>query len=211
MNTAIILCETDWIAFVDDRCVLAPEWLQCVKDAMEGNYAVVGSYEKRANMKVENGVITDIGEDLGQDTRTQHGKPVPTRDWYGGSCALPLEWCLQVNGFSEDICDSLGLEDAMFGVTLCNNGLPIKFDSRMRIIEDRTQGEIEGALKRSDKGVSPADKSHAIVTQFMRATNSMNSFDIRYIREQVMAGRGFPMPTASHQDWYDGQNISEMT
>lgn len=216
LNTAIILCETDFIAFVDDRCILVDGWLNCVKEAMVGEYAVCGSYEKRANMKVENGVITDMGECLGVDVRTQHGAPVPTRDWYGGNFALPLEWCLQVNGFSEDLCDSLGSEDSMFGVTLRNSGLPMKFDSRMRIIEDRTPGiSYEGALKRADKNVhlGRLAKSWAIVRAFHGQTTSGNSFDIREHRKRVQNGEVLQsiMPSASHFDFYDNQPISEMT
>ncbi len=215
MNTAIILCQTDFIAFVDDRSVLSPKWLECVFDAMRENYAVVGSYEKRANLKVDNGVISDMGEDLGQDTRPQYGEPVSTRDWYGGSCALPLEWCLQVNGFSEDLCDGLGSEDSMFGVTLRNSNFPMKFDSRMRIIEDRTPSEIGGALKRADKGVDLGTnaKSWAIVKAFHQKTTSQNSFDIRQHRNRVHVN-GEDLwsigPYASHTDWYDGWSIAEM-
>jgi hypothetical protein len=211
-NTAICLCQTDFIAFVDDRCVLTPIWLQCVKEAMNGNYAVCGSYEKRSGMKVENGEIVDYGECLGVDTRTQHGYPVATRDWYGGSCALPLEWCLAVNGYSEDLCDGLGSEDSMFGVTLRNSGYPMKFDSRMRIIEDRTPSEIEGALKRADKNphLGQRAKSWDIVRAFHGKTTSQNSFDIRDMRARILKGESWRPPSASHQDWYDQQPISEM-
>lgn len=212
MNTAICLCQTEFIAFVDDRCVLAPEWLQCVREAQQGNYAVCGSYEKRANMKVENGKITDYGELLGYDTRHQYGEPVPTRDWYGGSCALPLEWCLAVNGFSEDLCDSLGSEDSMFGVTLRNSGYPMKFDSRMRIIEDRTPSEIDGALKRADKNphLGRKAKSWDIVRAFHGKTSSQNSFDIRDMRARKLNGEDWRPPSASHFDWYDGASIADM-
>jgi len=212
MNTAICLCETEFIAFVDDRCVLAPEWLQCVREAMEGQYAVCGSYEKRANMKVENGEITDFGTLLGIDERIQLGYPTPTRDWYGGSCALPLEWCLDVNGFSEDLCDGLGSEDSMFGVTLRNSGFPMKYDSRMRIIEDRTPSEIEGALKRADKNphLGQRAKSWDIVRAFHGKTSSQNSFDIRDMRARKLKGEDWRPPSASHFDWYDNAPISEM-
>ncbi len=214
MNTAIILCTTDYLAMVDDRCVLAPEWLQCVFDAMRENYAVVGSYEKRANMKVENGVITDMGEDLGQDTRPQYGNPVSTHDWYGGSCALPLEWCLQVNGFAE-IADGLGSEDSLFGITLRNSGLPMKFDSRMRLIEDRTPSEIGGALKRADKGVDRGRnaKSWVLLRIFNGKTDSQNEYCIRNMRDRVLLNNEnlWEMPTyCSKFDYYDGQPISEM-
>lgn len=211
-NTAICLCQTDFIAFVDDRCVLTPIWLQCVKEAMEGNYAVCGSYEKRSGMKVENGEIIDYGECLGVDTRTQFGYPVPTADWYGGSCALPLEWCLEVQGYNESYCDSLGLEDCMFGQTLKNSGFPMKFDSRMRIIEDRTPSEIEGALKRADKDVHLGQraKSWGVVRALRNEKTSQNPFDIRNMRARVLNGEPFPPPTGAPLDWFDQQPIKEM-
>lgn len=210
LNSSICLCRTEWIAFVDDRSVLCTGWLDCIEEAMRGQYAVVGTYEKHANMRIENGEIIDPGETLGVDHRPQYDHPVPTHDWYGGHCALPLEWCLRVNGFSEDVCDSLGLEDAMFGVTLRNFGFPMCYDARMKIIEDRTPGEIDGALKRADKGVSPNDKSHKIVEIFRDKIDSQNSFDIRNLRDRMLSGEPFPPPSASHIDWYDGAEIKDM-
>lgn len=209
LNTGIALCKTEWIAFCDDRCILGPHWLQSIRHAMDDEYAVCGSYEKRSDMKVEDGAITDYGTLIGEDVRQPKGFPVPTKDWYGGSGALPLEWCLAVNGFSEDLCDSLGLEDAMFGVTLHNSGYPICYDSRMMLLEDRTQGQIDGALKRTDKGISPNDKSHEIVARLHHSTTSMNSYDIRDVRNRVLASEPFPPPSASHTDWFDGQPVSE--
>ena len=214
-NTAIILCETDFIAFLDDRSILTSEWLNCVKEAMTSTYAVCGSYEKRSGMIVERGEIKFLGECLGVDIRSQFGKPVPTSDWYGGSCALPLEWCLAVNGYSEDLCDGLGSEDSMFGRTMIHSGFPMKFDSRMRIIEDRTPGPAyEGALKRADKRVDLGRraKSWGIVKAFHLKTSSQNSFDIRHHRARVRNGEDLQsiMPSASHFDWYDGQPVSEM-
>lgn len=209
LNTGIALCETEWIAFCDDRSLLGRHWLQSIRHAMDDTYAVCGSYEKRANMQVVNGVITEEGTLLGDDTRSSGLYDFDS--WYGGSGALPLDWCLAVNGFSEDLCDSLGSEDSMFGVTLRNNGFPVKYDSRMRIIEDRTPGEIGGALKRADKGISPNDKSHAIVELFRHATVSHNSYYLRYMRDTILNGGDFPAPSASDRDWFDGQPVSEMT
>lgn len=210
LNTGICLCETEWLAFCDDRSVLMPGYFECLSDAMNGNYAVCGNYEKRANMKVVDGVISDPGVTLGTDRRTQHPEPYRVRDWYGGHGALPLEWCLELNGFSEDLCDGLGSEDSMFGVTLHNSGYPICYDSRMKIIEDRTPGEIDGALKRADKGISPTDKSHKIVEILRDKTTSQNSFDIRNLRDRVLSGEPFPPPSASHLDWFDNELIAEM-
>lgn len=215
LNTGIALCDTEWIAFVDDRSVLAHGWLQCIQDAMMNEYAVCGSYEKRSNMKVTNGEITDAGELLGQDIRTQRGFPHRTADWYGGSGALPLEWCLLVNGFPETYCDGLGFEDIQFGILLRNNLLPIYYDSRMRLIEDRTPGEsYEGALKRASKpSPDPNDKYQAkdyrILSIMGDSKTSGNSYDIRELRERVLRGEPFPPPTASKYDWFDGTYIGD--
>lgn len=209
LNTAICLCETPWIAFVDDRSVLSPAWIHCVEEAIQGGYAVCGTYEKHANLKVENGEIVDMGTTLGIDHRPQDGGPIPTKDWYGGSGALPLEWCLEVNGFSEDLCDGLGSEDSMFGVTLRNNGYPIIYDPRMMIVEDRTPGELDGALKRADFGEGRQAKSWAIVRALQHQTSSQNSFDIRNLRARVLNGEPFPPPSASPIDWYTGTPIAD--
>lgn len=213
-NTSIALCDTEWIAFVDDRSVLSRGWLQCVQDSMIHSYAVCGSYEKRAHMKVENGEIIEQGELLGQDIRTQRGFPHPTLDWYGGSCALPLEWCLKVNGFPEDVCDGLGFEDVAFGILLRNNKLPMYYDSRMRLIEDRTPTEIDGALKRASKPSPTQDKLQAKdyrILEIMRnSMQSGNSYNLSELREKVLKGEPWPEPTASHYDWFDGEKISEM-
>lgn len=212
LNSFICLAKFSFLAMVDDRSVLNPNWLRCVCEAYENSYGVVGTYEKWARLKVENGLVisSDESELLGSDNRPQYDHATPTHDWYGGHCALPLEWCLQVNGFSSDVCDSLGSEDSMFGVTLRNSGFPMRYDARMKLLEDRTPGEIGGVLKRADKGISPLDKSHAIVDRFRGATTSQNSYDIREVRENVQAGLPFPPPTASGQDWFDGEFLRDM-
>lgn len=206
-NTGICLCKTDWIAFCDDRCVLTPTWLQSVRDAMAGNYCVLGSYEKRINMKVENGVIIEPGEVTGKDCRepVAEGKIVraPGQWLFGCTFALPLEWALNVGGFPEDYCDGLSMEDVIFGLTLEHNNYLLKYNPSMKIIEDRTPSELGEPMKRSDKGVSPNDKSHKVLEVFQTAKTAMNSFDIRKVRESVMAGNPFPKPSASHFDWYD--------
>ena len=208
MNTAICLCTTDFIAFVDDRSVLAPTWLGAIKRAMSGGYAVCGTYEKRANMKVENGVIVDGGTLLGSGRPQGFGR---TRDWWGGSYALPLEWCLQVNGWSEDVCDGLGSEDSQFGITLWNSGLPMYYDSDLKIIEDRTPTEIDGP-RRADmnSNLGGKAKSWDIVRNFKNKTSSQNSYDIRNMRARIQSGEPFPMPSASDREWYRGMPLSEM-
>lgn len=217
LNTAIILCRTDWIAFVDDRSLLGPHWMEAVQEAMAGNYAVCGAYEKWSGLFVQDGrqQIVEGGDSflLGKDHRMPGIYEFDS--WYGGSGALPLEWCLAVNGYDEPLCDSAGTEDSMFGVTLLNSGFPIKYDSRMLLIEDRTPGQIDGALKRADKNphLGQQAKSWAIVRAFHGRTTSTNEFDIRNMRDRVLLNgedlNSIP-PTGSDRDWYDGQLLAEM-
>lgn len=207
LNTGICRCKTDWLCFVDDRSYLDSHFLQSIREAMDAEYAVCGSYEKRAGMKIEDGEIVESGTLLGVDTRTPGCYLFDS--WYGGSGALPLEWCLAVNGFNESLCDGLGSEDSVFGVTLRNSGYPIRYDSKMRLIEDRTPGELDGALKRSDHGISPNDASHKIVEMMRDKTTSQNNFDIRNMRDRVLSGEPFPPPTDSPIHWFTGTPITD--
>lgn len=209
LNTGICLCETEWIAFVDDRSVLEYRWLDRVEAAMDGNYIVCGYYEKHAGLKVENGLMVGSDQLLGADTRTPGHYPFSTT--YGGHCALPLEWALAVNGVPE-VCDGLGLDDSLFGNTLRNAGYPIHYDSDMRIFEDRTPGQIDGALKRADKNphLGQQAKSWALVRMMEGQKTSLNQFDIRNMRDRVLAGELFPIATQPTHDFYDNQPLSEM-
>ena len=213
-NTGIALCQTEWIAFCDDRCVLLPTWLQAVRLAMDGNYAVCGSYEKRHNMTVQNGVIRNGGIITGRDNRDTSREPFARiadgGSWYGCTNALPLEWALNVNGYSEDICDGLSFEDIPFGMTIRNNGWPIRFDATMKIIEDRTPDALGPVMKRSDFGTSPNDKSHKVLEIFRSAKTSGNSYNLRELREKVLAGAPFPPPTTPHNEWFTGRPIASL-
>jgi hypothetical protein len=218
-NTAICYCETQWIAFLDDRCVLMPGWLSAVKDAMRGGYAVCGTYEKVSNLVVlsgrvstydqqrnENGILTGV------DSRDFHGQyPVraPGQWFFGGSVAAPLEWMLNINGYDET-CDGLSMEDVICGLMLENNNYPICYDPRMKILEDRTPGVGAHNMIRKDKGVSPNDKSHAMLNMLRGLRRSMHQWDLSEIRQTVLAGGAFPIPEGPKRDWYDGQLLSEM-
>lgn len=215
-NTGICLCKTEWIAFLDDRCVLAPTWLQAIRNAMEGNYAVCGTYEKRHGMTVENGVIRNGGIVTGRDNRDNGREPfartVDGGHWYGCTNALPLEWALTINGY-EELMDGLSFEDVMFGKMLQNNAYPIKFDPTMRITEDRSPDKLGPTMKRSDKGKSPNDKSHAALARFGKARRSDNfGKDLRNVREGALRGESWEIPDLHFEwrDWYDGQPLREL-
>lgn len=221
LNTALCFCQTDFVAFVDDRCVVGPEWLKGVRQASMERYAVCGPYEKTHNMVVENGLVKSYSETDGKDHRMKsiawHMKPKGLKnpwpahpDWtYGCSLALPLEWALAVNGFDE-MCDGLSYEDTVFGTMLANRGYPILFDERMKVTQDRTPGHTDPAAMRKDKGVSPKDKSHSQIERTRKATQALHPIDLRQIRKDVLAGKDWPKPWGPSSDWFDAQPIAEM-
>lgn len=212
-NSGLCLADTEWIAWVDDRCVLSPQWLQSIRDAMEGGYAVFGAYEKRHGMKVENGEIIEAGTVTGVDHRIAHvagdgPAPCPGNWCYGCSVALPVEWALQVGGF-EQAMDGLSFEDVIFGLMIQNNGWPRCFDPRFKIIEDRTPEACGKTYRREDKGVSPQDKSHRSLELFGAALHTTNRHQLWQSRKAALAGEPFPVLLDSQTDWWDGEPIDE--
>lgn len=216
-NTGICLCKTDWIAFLDDRSVILPGYINSIREAMAGNYAVFGAYQKRTGLGVTDGVITHSGIVTGVDSREAYvmqywSGQAPSKcpgEWsFGCNLALPLEWALQVNGYDET-CDGLSMEDVIFGLQLQNNGFDLRYDYRMKIIEDRTGSELGKPMRREDKGVSPNDKSHALLEKLRGLKRAANPFDIRQVREGALAGNPWPIPTGPTHDWYDSQPIAE--
>lgn len=219
-NTALMLCRTEWIMFFDDRCVVLPGWWRWVRDAMKNNYALCGAYEKRTNMTVENGVIRNAGIITGQDSREDYVRKYNMMqpmgcpgDWMWGCCfALPLEWALAVGGQPE-ITHGLGMDDTLFGLLIQNNGYTVKYNANVKIIEDRTPEFCVPTMKRTDKGVSPQDKSHAVLDMFLpakgNAKHAKNGYDIRAVRQSVLAGNPFPSPNEPLADFWDGQPIKE--
>lgn len=217
-NTGICLAQHDWLAFLDDRCVLLPGWLDAIREAQAGNYAVFGAYEKRTSVTVEAGVIRNAGIVIGEDPREKYVRkfwhtPPPHKcpgEWsFGCNIACPLEWALAVNGFCET-CDGAGFEDPFFGLFLANSGHETRYDLRMKMIEDRTPSELGNPITKTDKGCTPLDKSHKIKERLEKRKTALHDIDLRQIRSDVMRGLPFPIPTGPTHDWFDGQPLSEM-
>lgn len=224
LNTALCMAKTDWIWTVDDRCVLSPTSLQAVREAMAGEYVMCGSYEKRHNMKVENGEVVEWGTLDGSDPRSPNGQDhrnakangltkAPGSWTYGCSLALPVEWALQVNGWEEN-CDSCRHEDCVFGVMLENNKYPIYFDPRNKVIQDRTPGKCGPDVRSDCKERHPhdtQDKVHRILKYAKTATCSRHPLNMRQIRENFQASKGWPdVSVYGTKDWYDQMEIKDM-
>lgn len=212
-NTALVLCNTPYIAFVDDRCHLGPDWLSSVRRYEDVQDAVlVGSYDKYED-----------GNKTSEDHRRllePSGKRNCTPGWlYGCSFALPLAWCLEVNGFEEGTNGLTG-EDYIFGLMLANADHALDFVPEMFVYQDRSQGNVtcKGIYTCMDKGVSPNDKSHAALDRFGTRTRTEFTPDLAKLRSERLRAeaRGetwsFPIPDPNgvYLDWYDGQDIRTM-
>lgn len=224
INTALVLCQTDYIAFVDDRCSLGVDWLSVVREYERSRTAVVvGSYEKyELHGTIYAKRIADEPRSVPRvyvtkDTRLDQaplGRANCGGGWlYGCTYALPLEWALEVNG-AEEGCDGMGTEDYIFGLMLANGGRRIDYAPSMRVIQRRdevlTPGTPTIPLWRSDKGVSPNDKSHAALARFGKRNRTEFTPDLRKLRDDFARGRPWPLPDPDLHDWFDGQPIREM-
>lgn len=203
-NTGAVLCGTDYLAFLDDRCHLGPGWLAAVRRGeWERRSVVAGSYTKEED-----------GGRVSVDHRLQafpDGRQDCGGGWlYGCTFALPLAWYLDVNGHEEG-CDGLSGEDYILGLMLANRGHRIDFRPELFTLQDRSSRTIHGYARR-DKGVSPRDKSHAAIDRFGRRTRTEFTPDLRALRGRIDRGEGFPGVdhAIEHRDWYDGQPLREI-
>lgn len=214
-NTFVAHARHDWLATLDDRMVLLPGWLEAIRRANAGNYAVAGTYSKVFDLKVEKGVMISHGKVIGSDHRLgrvgKDGIHPCGFDWYfGGSFSEATEWALKGNGHPEE-ADGIALNDVLYGLMLAKNGAHLKFDTSMAIIEDRVPSESGPYYRREDKGKSPHDKSHALLDRFNGKTRATQPFgELRALRESILTGGQFPIVTEPQKDWYDGQALKDM-
>lgn len=216
-NTGLCYAPDGWIAYVDDLSVLMPGWLSSIREAMSGNYIVLGAYKKVKDLVVEKGAVKSCTEfPSGIDSRWGSGANCPVQasgSWlFGCSFAAPVEALLTVNG-SDENADGLGSEDYLLGIRLQNAGYTFRYDRRMLTLESEELHHIGTPFKRRDKGVSPNDKSHALLRQAEGSRWAPNYFGeggIRALRDIILAGGNFPISQIPDRDWFDGQPLSEL-
>lgn len=228
-NTAIALCKTDWIAYVDDLSCLQPGWLASVFNAMRLDKTVTcGSYRKARDMVVVNGELikwspneVDDGKggkvDTGIDNRMKHTNGTPQAcqgNWmFGCSLVAPVEAFLECNGWDER-CDGMGSEDYCTGISLSKKGWKFRYDPKMMTFESEERHHLESSFKRSDYGVSPNDKSHEMLRLAQNGSgfipNDFGGQDLRKLRLRVGEGQPFPMPVLGQREWYTKTLLSAL-
>jgi hypothetical protein len=221
-NTAICLAPDGWIAFVDDLSVLTPGWLKAVREAMTAEKVVTcGAYRKVGNLTVaQDGTIESFDDrPSGHDNRWKYGNdecPVKCEgNWmYGCSLVAPVEAFLSINGFPEALCDGMSFEDVIAGIMLSKKGYSFQYDRRMLTLEDDDLHSQLPVMKRSDYGVSPNDKSHAVLSIAQNGDgwhpNYFGDEGVRGLRQRVLAGEPFPICRIPEHEWYTGTRLEDL-
>ncbi len=217
-NTGLCFSPDGFLAYVDDLSVLGPHWLQSVREAMAGNYIVLGSYEKHNKMIVENGKLI-YSQPYSVDSRINHIRGDVTSvggDFlYGCSLAGPVQAFLDVNGWPE-WCDSLGSEDYCMGICIGNTGkYSFRYDRRMQTIESEEMHYLGEKYKKSDWGVSPNDCSHAALNMAKQSKYFEQYYgdgfaNISELRQHILNGGEFPIRLHPDRHWFTKQLLSEM-
>jgi len=218
-NTGLCMAPDGWLAYCDDLSVLGPHWLQSVRESIAGNYCVLGTYEKHNKMIVEDGKLI-YSQPYSTDARWNHAKGDVTScggDWlYGCSLAGPVQAFLDVNGWPSSLTGGLGSEDYCMGIAIGNTSkYSFRFDRRMKTIESEEMHYLGEKFKKSDYGVSPADKSHAALNTAKQSQwfpqHFGGAFDnISDLRQHILNGGEFPIPAHPIHEWFTKQLLSEL-
>lgn len=221
INTFFCHAIYDHVLLVDDRSIAERGFMDAVREAHEGGYAMCGPYEKRINMNIVGGIAADIGVLTGSDDRELHVKKIgapnpftcPGSWFYGCVNFMPLEFALLVNGSPETWCNGLGMEDCVLGTLFENNGFPIRYDLRARLIEDRTPAFFGTPMKRTSFEKHPndtGDKAHEVLRIIKTRKQSDNPFDLRKLRELIQSGGSHPLPPKDEIEWFTKQPLATL-
>jgi len=216
-NTAICLARGDYIAFVDDVSVLAPTWYQSVQAAAMAGRVACGTYQKVKKMEVSEGKLIRFERYFeGEDARLLRASgdcmQCPADWFFGCSCGAPIQAMLHINGYPE-MCDGMGYEDSETGKTLRRAGYPLFFYRGMKTFESEEAHHEDQPFDRQDYGVSPNDKSHALLRNCRTTTRFDNYFGdggIEGLRSHVLAGGDFPKMSHPDTEWFTGRKLSEL-
>lgn len=219
-NTALCYAADGWISFVDDLSVLRDGWLAAVQDAMRSPGTIrLGAYRKVNELQVIEGEVKGFSNHPhGFDSRWNAGNdyapaPIHGSAMFGCSLVGEVEAFMRINGFDED-CSPIGGEDYLAGLMLQAHGYKFVYDRRMLTYECETCHHREPRMAGEDKGVSPNDMSHRLLAMVNGgrnvAPNYFGESGIRKLRDEILAGGGFPIPNCPQHHWPDGQPLAEM-
>lgn len=231
-NTALCYAEDGWVAFVDDLCVVTPGWLGFVGQACQKEKTItLGRYRKVRELVVEGGQVKsftphlapDGVSDCGMDQRSKNlpdltrvKAPCPPQ-WHFGYVIGPVEAYLEINGWVETETAGLSFEDVPTGICLSKKGYSFRYDPRIFVLESEEHHGQPGGMKRADYGMSPNDKSHAVLANAEKGdgwvrNDFFNGMTLRQLRDHVhaKASNSFPPPKPHTREWFTGKLLSEL-
>ena len=132
---------------------------------------------------------------------------------YGCSLAVPVEALLSINGFDET-CDGMGFEDCLAGIMLAKKGYSFVYNRKMLTFESEELHHQFPVMKRTDYGVSPNDKSHALLNLTLQgdgwAPNHFAEGGLSALRSTILAGGSFPIPQNPKREFFTGTPLSDL-
>ena len=222
-NTALCLAREMYIAWVDDVSVLTQNWYSRALTATTRNAITLGSYRKVFNLEVNNGLITGLTDNpRGHDSRRRDVRNLTKivecdpRWLFGCSLVAPVETMLDLGGWPESLCAGTGYEDVIMALVARNNRIKTYFDPMMMTIESEEAHGVDSPFLRWDpcKGDPNAkprdDKSHAMIRIALAWKRTDNGYDIRELRNRVLSGGEFPVPTEPVAEWFTGTKLDEI-
>ncbi len=219
-NTAICLAKGTHICFVDDLALAAPTFMQAIYKSMDEGWISCGAFRKVNKLQVHDGKLMSFENDpTGCDPRWKQWKYDDTKscpsEWsFGCSIAGPLEAFLSTNGYPEDLTAGMGYEDSVFGQTVARNGYELRYNRKQLTYESQEDHHNQPVMLRFDPGISPNDKSHAMLEKCKGVKRFENDFgdgitDIRVLREHIQSGGSFPIRTAPTHEWFSGWPLKD--
>ncbi len=227
-NTAMLACQTDYLACVDDLSVLMPGWLTQVMHASEHGYCVCGSYKKVKKLEVEFGLLKSCEEyPAGVDSRWPRGSDGGIVPWsgaglFGCSFGMPLEYALKVDGF-EPAANGMGAEDYDYGIRLERAGCPIFYNRNMLTLESEEAHFEEKPLRRESRMVTkdrlPDDyngnrmSDHVLLNRVRGETSRILPLfpeNLRAARDRFLSTGMVEIPEGPTTDWKDGTPLKDL-
>lgn len=128
-NSAIVYCETEWLAMLDDCCIPSPAFCTAAREICEvGNIGLVG--HRVLYLPTENRDHIEVGESNWQEGSDRN---------VFGIWAMPIDHILGVNGYSLDLDGKRGGWDAelkkRMDLYAQNRNLEFVIDKRLRCYE----------------------------------------------------------------------------
>ncbi|MEO8487353.1 MAG: hypothetical protein ABI585_13560 [Betaproteobacteria bacterium] len=203
-NTGLVHARAPYVVFADDCALPMPGWWAAVRRAAARDLVVSGAYQKRWDMRVEDGLLRDSRvEPSGMDSRWSLGDDArPVRigggQLYGASFGAPRELLLSVNGLDE-LCDSIGGEDCHLGLRLENAGEAIHYDRGMLTVESEELGRRGKVFARRDRELDDASYDARLAEFGVHRRCTSGRRDSSHMVLDITLGTG---SAATHGNYY---------